>query len=100
MDNIPVYKICAVCGKKFRTKDMAYNAMYCSPECKQKAKKEYMKNYKEERDKKGLKGVSKPNRELAAIALAAYNQGLSYGEYVGKQMLQEDKEKHAKDVHK
>lgn len=100
MDRAPVEKKCAFCGKTFITKDMAYNALYCSDECKKAAKKQYMKSYKEEREKKSFKGVSQDNKEIAAIALAAFNQGLSYGQYVGKQLLQEAKKNSAEDIHK
>lgn len=90
---MPVYKKCANCGKMFRTKDKAYNAVYCSEECKKDAKSKYNKEYKEVKVRRSYSGKSKSNKELADVALEAFKHGLSYGQYVGKQMLQEAKKK-------
>ena len=100
MLNLPVKKKCNYCGKEFVTAHKAYNALYCSEECKKAAKAEYMKEYKKEQDDKKYYSSKKVNKELAADALEAFKQGISYGQYQGRKMLQEEKKKHAKDIHK
>lgn len=41
----PAYKVCVVCGAEFETTDYRRNT--CSPECKEKRKKDYQKLYRQ-----------------------------------------------------
>lgn len=84
--------VCACCGKEFPKR--SYNHLYCSKECKHKAKLLVDKQYKarlKEMDEEslvavrsGLQNKNVPNESIEEIAVLAFNKGVSYGTYVAR----------------
>lgn len=81
-----VIKICPVCEKRFETDSKV--KIYCSHECKEKAK---LIRYHDNKTESEVKSVYNPNQELVDMAIAARKAGMSYGQYAGKLYLEKQK---------
>lgn len=72
---------CAQCGKIFYTR--AAGDKWCSKECREEFNRLNRESYVK---KLWTDSVRKSQQTIKDIALAASNEGLSYGEYVAKRL--------------
>lgn len=80
---------CIVCGNEF--KKLRKDHVCCSKKCSQKKYKESTKirgvRYRErQKEKKNAPKPESNHKRIADIAIAARNEGLTYGQYVAKYM--------------
>lgn len=86
---------CAVCGTMFQKRKKDH--LCCSEKCQLKRRRQYEKEmnalYRSQKKDKAKK-IEKTNHEkIADIAIAAREEGLSYGQYVAKYGANAGKEK-------
>lgn len=106
-------KICPICGREYEISN--WEQITCSRECsriyikrvkwglmeKLDPDKPYKKTIKVEKPeeeiveepKTSYEAVSAKNKSLFDIAKEAYDHGMTYGQYVGKQIIQEERNK-------
>lgn len=95
--------VCPNCGKEFEVPDRhPANKRYCSQECKQAYKKKMDKVYRDTcRHKKKPVYVKEDNKKaIYAIVEMAEAEGMTYGQYVGQQILREAKDESEDKIHK
>ena len=77
---------CEHCGREFLS-DRA-NRKYCSYECKEAVKKAQRRDYNKKRRKKTDKKTDKCRTSLTDINRIARETGMSYGQYVAQQYIE------------